>query len=163
MEVRYLAPQDDRMAVSHIYEASWKATYRGIVPQSYLDGIPAGQWAAGLDSGDMRHVLLVDRGALIGASGFCGSRSPQFGGFGEIVSLYLLPERVGTGCGRRLLTFVLKELAELGYTDAFLWVLEENRAARAFYQKAGFVQKGPAQVLTAGGAALRALSYCRRI
>lgn len=111
----------------------------------------------------MRHVLLVNRDALIGASSFCSSRSPRFSGFGEIVSPTCLPEQVGMGCGRRRLAFVLKELAELGYTHALLWVFEENQTARAFYQKAGFVQNNPARVLTIGGAVLRALPHCRWI
>ena len=42
MEIRYLTPEDDPLAVSNIYESSWKYAYRGIVPQSYLDSIPAG-------------------------------------------------------------------------------------------------------------------------
>lgn len=46
MEIRPLRETDDRLAVSRIYEESWRFTYRDIVPQAYLNGIPAGLWAA---------------------------------------------------------------------------------------------------------------------
>lgn len=42
MEIRQIRQEDDRMAISHIYEESWKFAYRNIVPQSYLDSIPVG-------------------------------------------------------------------------------------------------------------------------
>ena len=51
MGIRELRGADGRLAVSRICEESWRYAYRGIVPQSYLDGIPAGLWAAGLDQG----------------------------------------------------------------------------------------------------------------
>lgn len=35
MEVRYLNAADDRLAVSGIYEASWKYAYRDILPRDY--------------------------------------------------------------------------------------------------------------------------------
>ena len=37
MEVRYIISTDDRMAISKIYEKSWKFTYKDIIPQDYLD------------------------------------------------------------------------------------------------------------------------------
>ncbi len=44
--IRALRPQDSRLEVSAIYEESWRWAYRGIVPQTYLDALPAGYWAA---------------------------------------------------------------------------------------------------------------------
>lgn len=44
MEIRFIAPTDDRSEISRVYEESWKFAYKGIVPQSYLDSIPEGRW-----------------------------------------------------------------------------------------------------------------------
>lgn len=33
MEIRYINDKDDRIAISDIYEESWKHTYKGIIPQ----------------------------------------------------------------------------------------------------------------------------------
>lgn len=37
------------------------------------------------------------------------------------------------GYGSKLLEFVMNELKKQGFTDVFLWVLEENNSAREFY------------------------------
>ena len=42
MEIRKLRPGDDLFAVSRVYEEGWRAAYRGLLPQDYLDSIPAG-------------------------------------------------------------------------------------------------------------------------
>ena len=44
MEIRRLSDADDRLAVSGIYEASWKYAYRDILSRDYLERIPAGRW-----------------------------------------------------------------------------------------------------------------------
>ena len=43
MEIRYITPTDDIMAISRIYEESWKYTYKGLIPQDYLESIPEGR------------------------------------------------------------------------------------------------------------------------
>lgn len=49
LEIRYINQSDDRFAISHIYEESWKFAYKNIIPQSYLDNIPAGRFISNLD------------------------------------------------------------------------------------------------------------------
>ena len=49
MEIRPLRETESRLEVRRIYEESWKSAHRGIVPQAYLDGIPAGRWTEALD------------------------------------------------------------------------------------------------------------------
>lgn len=46
MEIRYIVPADDRMAISNIYEESWKCAYKGIISQDYLNSIPKGRWSS---------------------------------------------------------------------------------------------------------------------
>ena len=59
MEIRPLRETDSRLEVSRIYEESWKFAYQGIVPQSYLDGIPAGRWADVLDRAGWDTLVLT--------------------------------------------------------------------------------------------------------
>lgn len=54
-------------------------------------------------------------------------------------------------------------LAELGYTYVFLWVLEENMRARAFYEKFGFQNSGDYLNDNIGGKDLRELRYIYKI
>lgn len=154
---------DDRLAVSGIYEASWKYAYRDILPGEYLESIPAGRWVSGLDFSDRIHLVMLDGGRYIGAACCCASRFPEFDGWGEIVSLYLLPSYMGRGCGRPLLEAAVSALAAQGYRNAFLWVLEENRRARAFYERMGFQHSGIRRADVIGGKTVREAAYCRRI
>lgn len=70
MEIRYIQKDDDRLAVSSIYEEGWKYAYRGIVPQDYLDSIPKGQWAPYLDKEGVYSLVMIEDGRLIGTSSF---------------------------------------------------------------------------------------------
>lgn len=151
---------DDRLAVSSIYEAGWKYAYKDIVPQDYLDSIEAGRWASCLDMEGVGSLVVEEDGKLIGTSSFSKSRWEQFGGFGEIISIYLLPEYIGRGYGRQLLEMVVIELAKRGFQDILLWVLAENKNARKFYEKCGFTKTEHSMMHEIGGKELQELQYC---
>lgn len=163
MEIRPLRETDDRLAVSRIYEESWKSAYRGIVPQAYLDAIPIGRWAANRDQEGRRSLVLEETGRLIGVACVSPSRWPDYPDFGEIISLYLLPESTGRGYGKALLAAAVGALADRGFRDALLWVLEENHRARSFYEKQGFRFSGDFMDGEIGGKPLREVLYLRHI
>lgn len=159
MEIRHIRPDDDRLAISRIYEESWRYAYRGIIPQNYLDSIPAGRWAKNLDREGLYTLLAVENDTLIGTASYCRSRFPAWEDSGEIVSIYLLSESIGKGYGRPLLDAAVDELKQLGFRDVFLWVLEDNQRAKAFYEKAGFVYTGDCLTDTIGRKELREVRY----
>lgn len=159
MEIRYIQPGDSRPAISRVYEKSWKHAYQGIIPQDYLDSIPEGRWAAKLDRPGLHTLLCVDGGEIVGTSSFCRSRWEQYDGWGEIVSIYLLPDSMGKGLGKLLMERTVSELLQLGYKDIFLWVLAENIRARAFYERFGFRQTDDVLSDSIGGKNLREIRY----
>lgn len=161
MEIRYILPGDSRTAVSRVYEKSWKYAYRGIIPQDYLDSIPEGRWAANLDRPGLHTLLCVDGGEIVGTSSFCRSRWEQYDGWGEVVSIYLLPAYMGKGLGKLLMERTVSELRELGYRNIFLWVLEENIRARTFYERLGFRQTDDILTDSIGGRTLHEIRYAR--
>ncbi len=161
-EIRPFSPDDDKTALSRVYEESWKFAYRGIIPQSYLDSIPPGRWASAADRPGMRSLVLLDGNTMAGTSSVCASRFPEMSGFGEIVSIYLLPEYIGKGYGKPLLEAAKKALFEMGFSDLFLWVLEENERARRFYERNGFVLTDSAIETEIGGKKLREIRYIFR-
>ncbi len=160
LEIRYMTQLDDRLAISKVYEESWKYAYQGIVPQDYLNSILEGQWASHIEQADRKNLVMVEDGIIIGTSGFGKSRMEEMNGFGEIISLYFLPDYMGKGYGRLLLQAVVGELKKMGFDKVFLWVLEENRNARQFYGKCGFVQTERCLVSNIGGKELREVQYC---
>ncbi len=161
MEIRHIQENDDRLSVSNIYEEGWKFAYRGIVPQDYLDSIPPGRWVPYLDQDGVHSLMMTEDGKLIGTSSYSRSRTAQFHDFGEIISIYLLPEYMGRGYGRLLLEAAVKELEKLGYEDIFLWVLAENRNARKFYERCGFTPTQHYMYHEIGGKKLQEIQYCR--
>ncbi len=160
MEIRYITKSDDRSVISKVYEESWKYAYKNIVPQDYLDHIPEGQWASHIEQEDRRNLVVVQDGMIIGTSGFGKSRMAEMDGYGEIISIYFLPEYMGKGYGRLLLQAVVGELRKMGFDKVFLWVLEENEVARRFYEKCGFVQTERCLISDIGGKELREVQYC---
>lgn len=160
MEIRHIRQSDDRFAISHIYEESWKFAYKNIIPQSYLESIPVGRWASNLDKEGMNNLVLIEDGMFVGTSCYCKSRFSDFSNWGEIVSIYFLPQYIGKGYGKLLLDVVVKELEHLGFDDIFLWVLEDNARARKFYEKAGFTLSGKYLDDNIGGKELREMQYC---
>ena len=159
MEIRYIVPTDDRMAISNIYEESWKCAYKGIIPQDYLDSIPKGCWSSSVDNPDWKTLICIVNGRMVGACSFCKSRFEQFHDWGEIISIYLLPNYVGKGYGKALMKSALSELKMKGYEKIFLWVLEQNVRGRCFYEQLGFSPTDDFINDNIGGKELREVRY----
>lgn len=138
MEIRMLGASDDRMAVSRVFEESWRYAYRGLIPQDYLDAIPEGRWAESVDRSDHETLLLTDGETIAGVVYFGASRFETFPGMGEIMAIYLRPAYIGQGRGHALFAAALEKLREQGFTEVFLWVLEGNERAIRFYEREGF-------------------------
>lgn len=159
MEIRYITPEDNFLEISNIYEKSWKYTYQNIIPQNFLDNIPAGKWADRVTVEGVHSLVLTKKGSPVGTASFCRSRWDKYSDYGEIISIYFLPEYIGKGYGRHLLLKCLDELKKAGFERILLWVLEDNRRAQRFYEKNGFVFSGECRTEQIGGKELRELMY----
>lgn len=157
--IRKVNPSDRREEISSVYELSWKFAYKGIIPQNYLDSIPSGQWCGALDNSDRYNLVMLDGNKIIGTSSYCKSRFEDYKDWGEIISIYFLPEYMGKGHGKYLLEQAVKELKAMGFKKVFLWVLEVNHRARHFYEKCGFKNSGEYMDNIIGGKQLRELQY----
>lgn len=162
MEIRYLSSEDDLYKLSGVYEKSWKFAYNGILPQDYLDSIPAGRWAESVNRKGMYNLIATENGHIIGTCGFCRSRWEKYSNYGEIVSIYFLSKYTGKGFGKCLLDRAVIELKKMGYKSVILWVLEKNFRARGFYEKNGFIFSGEHMENIIGGKKVREVMYIRR-
>ena len=161
MDIRPLSDSDDKLKISRIYEESWNHAYKGIVPQSFLDSISEGRWVPHLSDPGISVLVMAEGGEYIGVSTFCPSRFSRFPDYGELVSLYLLPEYMGRGMGSVLLDASLKALSEAGFTNVLLWVLEDNLRAHKFYEESGFINSGETIDDEIDGKPLRELAYIK--
>lgn len=159
MVIRKISPSDSREEISNIYEQSWKYVYKGIIPHEYLDSIPKGQWCSVIDNPNWYTLIMLDGEKIIGTSTYCKSRFEDYKDWGEIISIYFLPEYMGKGYGKALLEKAVQELREMGFKQIFLWVLEDNHRARHFYEKCGFKNSGKYMDNDIGGRQLREFQY----
>lgn len=158
IQIRPMRPGEEQ-AVSRIYALSWQSAYRGILPEEYLRALPEDRWVALLQNPPFHSLVLAQGDALLGTCGVSAARDAALAGWGEIVSLYLLPAWQGRGYGRALLQAGREALRAQGLSRHTLWVLAENRAARAFYERQGFRSSGDTLEEEIGGRPFTLLRY----
>ena len=127
---------------SHIYAKSWKVAYKDIVPQKYLDDLSVEHWTPFLENSPFQNFLLQDNGVFVATSSIVKARDDKYFGYGEIVSIYVLPEYFHRGYGKFLFNRMIEKLQSMGLNKICLWVLEENLNAIQFYNKFGFMPNG---------------------
>ena len=123
--------------LAQVHVASWRVTYRGMMDEALLDGLSvdgrAERWRERLAAGLTLVAVRAER-----IIGFCALRA-QAEAPPYIAALYLHPDELRQGIGTRLLGEVLARLQAGGAREVQLSVLVENRGARAFYERHGFV------------------------
>ena len=153
MNIRRATAQDTR-AVANIHVESWNVAYRGIMPDEAIARTDLAYrtkfWGERIADPEWP-VFVIDEGGKSVA--FCQMIPTRDSGddparVGHITSLHVLPPLRGRGHGRALVDHVLTEFRRRGFTEVTLWVLEENRAARAFYEKYGFEHDGGTRIDT---------------
>lgn len=164
MELRS-APPSDAALMSWIHALSWKSAYRGMLPDRYLDTLSEDYWteafAAWLETGTTEALLAFEGGRPAGCSVFGPAREEAFSGWGEVITLYLLPEAIGTGAGSALFSAALRRLDSMGFSRVTLWALRENARARRFYERFGFCWNGDRCFDERTGIRLTDLRYVR--
>ncbi len=132
------ARRDDARAIARVHVASWRAAYRGLLPQSYLDRMSTTALAQRWRDREAVWVAEVD-GKVVGFSllGPCRHDAALAGFAGEVTMLYVHADYTGDGFGQALLELSLDELARQQYFWVVVWVVEGNRAARSFYERRG--------------------------
>ncbi|MDE6608262.1 MAG: GNAT family N-acetyltransferase [Lachnospiraceae bacterium] len=149
---------DDFDQVRSLYISGWQNAFKGIVPQDYLDNMNLDEWAPPLDGA----YVLTDGKNILGTSSVSPARDASFDGWGEIISVYVLPELVGHGYGHILFEAVKEKLLERGYDQIYLTVFEDNMRARIFYEKHHFSWNQERIPVNVGGRDLIELRYVFR-
>ncbi|MFI1994749.1 GNAT family N-acetyltransferase [Actinoplanes sp. NPDC020271] len=162
------ATMDDAQALAVVHVRTWQETYRGEVPQDYLDHLDPSQrrdgWLRWLGSDNPPAGTLVLEHEADGVVGFvnvCPSRDPDTDPrlVGEIKAIYVLPEYWGHGAGRLLMKAGLQRLQEAGYREIVLWALETNGRARRFYEAGGWRADGSSKIDESRGFPLAEVRY----
>ncbi len=129
---------EDAAVIARIHVASWRETYREIIPEAYLDQLSAENreagWRKSLTEGPV-FVALDQTNEVIGFANGGPSRGSK-GTEGELYALYLLKTHQGQGTGKRLFEHVLEDLRQQGFSSCLVHVLADN-PSRFFYERFG--------------------------
>lgn len=129
-------------AIARVHVESWRSTYRGLVPESYLASLRAEDrarmWADVLARRESIVLVAEDEdGALLGFASGGASRWAGMPYDAEVYSIYLLQSAQRAGVGERLFRTLVEKLLGAGFTSLMLWVLARNEPARRFYERLG--------------------------
>ncbi len=129
----------DIPTMARVYVETWRATYRGILPDAYLDSMTLGDTEASLGremgaAGGVSLMATADDGQAAGliTGGIDRRRDRIYGG--EIFSLYVRPAYQRRGIGHKLVRHLVARINRWDIFTLKVQVLEAN-PSRRFYEK----------------------------
>ena len=137
------ATANDAEAITSLHKESWLDAYRGVLPNSYLDGQIADErsnlWKSrflSLRPGRYFVVLAESPKELVGFACILLDEDPRWGAC--LDNLHVLPRWRSLGVGRQLFGRATRWVmsTEPGWA-IHLWVFEANVGARRFYDALG--------------------------
>jgi GNAT superfamily N-acetyltransferase len=165
------ATTGDARAIAEAHITAWQVAYRGIMPDRYLDEL--GDDMAGHVGRRRVHIAAPDEprvfnlvaerdGDVVGWLAAGPSRDDdRHEAQAEIWAVYVHPDAWRTGAGSALMTAALDRLTTEGYSEASLWVFEENARARGFYERFGWRPDGATEIFERGGGQAIEVRYRR--
>ena len=154
VELRDATPADAR-AIATVVVKSWRAAYRGLLPDEVLAGLSVSDrerfWSDALTARPphTRMVVATIADAIVG---FAATGPPLIAAdradptLGDLYALYLAPDVWRRGIGTKLHAAALNRLRSCGFTHAGLWVLDTNERALRFYRRHGWTDTGRSQL-----------------
>ncbi|MFB5166987.1 GNAT family N-acetyltransferase [Parageobacillus toebii] len=155
---------EDAKAIAAVHVESWKTTYQGIVPSSYLAQLSVSEkeqlWKRGLQQ--QKHYIFVveEDGNVCGFISGGKNRATQGKKAkykGEIYAIYLLKEAQGKGYGTKLVKALVDDFQRERIRSMVVWVLADN-PSRRFYERLGG-EKIAEEVVDIGGKKLMEWCY----
>jgi ribosomal protein S18 acetylase RimI-like enzyme len=138
-----LARAADAPGIAALQAESWRATYRGFLPDAYLDREVfedrTAAWSRRFGERYEDPVLILiaeDDGAIVG---FAHSYVDDHREWGTLLdNVHVRPDRKRCGIGTRLMAETAARLQERGCNSGlYLWVVEWNVPAQRFYEALG--------------------------
>ena len=150
------ARPDDAPAVAALHAASWQRHYRGAFSDAFLDGDVPGyllaQWTERLATpGPQACTIVAEQdGTLAGLAHTIFGDDPQWGSL--LDNLHVVHGRKRNGIGTRLMALTARAVLDWSPSAGlYLWVLQQNTAAQAFYEARGGTPVGSEAAPPPGG------------
>jgi len=146
----------DAEAIAQLHTESWRRTYRGMMTDAFLDGGALENrrhvWHERLTSAREDQYVRVaeDASTLIAFVCAFAGQDPVWGSY--IDNLHVAYARHRGGVGRALMHQVGQWLCGVRPdVGVYLWVMEANAPARAFYERLGAANAGTIDLADPGG------------
>lgn len=141
------AIKNDAVSLADVLTSSWKSAYKDIIPAIELEQQTNFVQRKQMFEKMLEHpigefYIATDNAIPCGQFMFCKSRDSDLSEYAEIVSIYVIENYWHKGVGTAMMKTALLRIADLGYKNTFLWVFKDNKRARRFYEKFGFVLDG---------------------
>ena len=136
-----LSRPDEADAIADLHTASWRVTYRGILPDDTttpeFTATRRAYWRTALAREDWSFILVAEEGDgnLIGFVATWSDPDGRSDAF--IESLHVRPGRTRGGIGRALVAAAASRIAASGRRSVTLWVYDANTPAKDFYRRIG--------------------------
>jgi GNAT superfamily N-acetyltransferase len=164
------AAADDADAIARVQVETWRAAYRGTVPDAFLAAIDHAErterWRQGfVERPERRRAWVAEAGGeVVGFVAFGPSRDDEASaGVGELYAIYVLAAVWRRGIGTVLHDVCMSELRRAGFSEATLWALDANPSARAFYVARGWQPDGTTVPHDFAGTELPLVRYRRAL
>ncbi|WP_433146028.1 N-acetyltransferase family protein [Actinomadura nitritigenes] len=155
------ATEADAPAIARLHLASYRAAYRGLLPDGFLAAYDVAErehrWLERLR--DPSRAAFVTAPAIVAFAEIGPSHDdPRTG---ELLALHVAESHWRQGIGGALHAHALNALSGLGHESAVLWVLDGNQRACAFYEAAGWAFTGETRHRNVRGTPVDELRYRR--
>ena len=134
--------REDCKAIAHVVTVAWNETYKGIVPDFFLEELKINEEnraKKSYDSFDVNNnnqlVLEIDN-EVVGFIKYGVSQDEEYDNCGEIFALYIISKYKGNGLGRKLIEEARRELKLLGFDKMLIACLKGN-PSNEFYKHIG--------------------------
>jgi len=134
---------EDAEAIARVRIDCWRITYRGLIPNAYLDSMQIDDstalWHRVLSAGPNTTSVFVaeNDGDVIGFAAGNMLQEPRYDVDAELSAAYVQREFQRAGVGRQLVAAVADAQRAHGAHGLIVWVIAGNKGARAFYEQLG--------------------------
>ncbi|UOQ92712.1 GNAT family N-acetyltransferase [Halobacillus shinanisalinarum] len=156
------ANHGDAAAIAKISVDTWRATYKGIVSQAFLDQMSyqerTNKWKQKLiDPKMFSYIAETEKGEAVGYANGGGLRGEGAEKLAELYAIYILPNYQRSGLGKQLLKPVVQTCVDHSFEQMVVWVLEGNKAV-LFYKALG-AEKYDQDTIELAGETLNLFGY----
>lgn len=145
--VKQMETPEEIEGKSLVHWQTWREAYDDLLPADFQETMTLEKCRFFSQKYPENTLIAMDGKKVVGFISYGNYRDETIQA-GEIIALYVLKDYYGKGVSKQLMHAAFVALDQ--FSEIYLWVLEDNKRAIAFYQKMGFTFDGQEQILKLG-------------